>query len=44
MTNLLKIEWLKIKNYRAFLIISLFFARRIYLQLYCVQCIQQHGE
>ena len=34
MTNLLKIEWLKIKNYRAFLIISLFFALGVFTSNY----------
>ena len=36
MTNLLKIEWLKIKNYRAFLIISLFFALGVFTSNYIV--------
>jgi hypothetical protein len=34
MINLLKIEWLKIKNYRAFIIISLFFGIGVFLANY----------
>ena len=36
MTNLLKIEWLKIKNYRAFIIISIFFALGVFTTNYIV--------
>jgi hypothetical protein len=36
MTNLLKIEWLKIKNYRAFIVIGIFFMVGIFITNYIV--------